>query len=265
MAIKRKYQVAIIGLIILLLAVGAGCAPAPTPVPPTETLSPTNTQVPTNTLAPTSTETPSPTPDLQATANAQSTSVAADQLASIKTELDLVGYPTTGSLVWYQTKPVSISPSVNQKDFNELIDKNLIASDFIFKTDITWSATSLVFCGFNFRADTNIDSGKHYEFLFMRFSGLPAWDIEYHDAGEFVKNVTDKIRFSDQIVIDNNATNKFILVAKGNVFTVYINDIRQGDFYDFGNSLTKGTFAFMALQDSGSSTCKFDNSWIWAY
>jgi hypothetical protein len=56
-----------------------------------------------------------------------------------------------------------------------------------------------------------------------------------------------------------------MLVAKGNVFTVYINGVRQGDFYDFGNSLTNGSFAFTALQDSGTSSCKFDNSWIWVY
>jgi hypothetical protein len=262
---QGNIQIALIVMIISLMAGAAGCSPAPTQVPPTETLSPSNTPVPTSTLMPTNTVIPSPTPDLQATSNAQSTQVAEDQLAAIRTDLDLVGYPESGHLAWYQTKPVSITPSVNQMFFDELIDESLNASDFIFKTDITWNATSLVYCGFNFRADANIAKGKHYEFLFMRFSGLPAWDIEYHDAGEFVKNVTDKVRFSDQIVIDNNATNKFILVAKGNVFTVYINGVRQGDFYDFGNSLTQGTFAFTALQDSGTSSCKFDNSWIWVY
>jgi len=257
----------LVSTLLLLPIITIACNPVPKQETPTQTqtLSFTDTPTFTSSPLPTMTSTSTVTPDMTATYSANATMVTAERLKLIKPELDLVGYPETGSITWYQVDAINIVPAKNQTLFYKTIDEKLIAGDFIFKTDITWSATSLVFCGFNFRAGENIEKGNHYEFLFLRISGLPGWDIEYHEGDEFVSTITERIHFSDAMKTENNATNEFILVARGNQFTVYINKIRQGTFFDYGNKLTEGQFAFLAFEDSGASSCKYDNSWLWSY
>lgn len=263
---KIRRSITILGL-FSLLSFFVGCTSISREVAATVTQLPTNTLSPTSTSTstPTATFTSSPTPDSAATEFALATQTTSDRLKSMEKDLKMVGYPETGYLAWYQTLPISVIPAVSQKMEYELVDENLVVADFIFKTDITWSATSLQFCGFDFRAETDLENGKKYNFIFMRFSGLPAWEIDYYENGEFVKAITDRSHFSRALITDNNATNEFILVAKGNEFTVYINKVRQGTFFDYGNELSAGQFALLALQDSGQSVCTYSHSWIWVF
>ena len=47
-------------------------------------------------------------------------------------------------------------------------------------------------------------------------------------------------------------------------FVIYVNDVRQGRYFDYSKQRTEGTFAFLGNQDSGEGTCNFENSWVWA-
>lgn len=263
---KMKYRMILL-VIFMLANLLTGCASPATQVPPTEDLLPSETPPPTNTFTPEPSLTlqPTSTPDVKATNNAAATQLVDKRLEIMKPDLDLVGYPESGSLAWYQLNPISLVPRVNGSLYYDLINEDLIASDFIFKTDITWSATSLVVCGFGFRAEQNVTAGSFYEFLFERISGLPGWVINYYEDGQIVSTISGDVHFSEALNTENNATNTFILVAKGNEFTVYINGVRQGSFYDYGNNLSEGQFILLYYQDSGTSECKFDNSWLWVF
>ncbi|GEM_PF-848728 len=273
------------GWLVVLSAVllSSGCqflAPAPTPTNtalpsntavPTDTATPlpTDTPVPTDTPTPIPTDTPVPTntptitPDRAATQAAASTATAEVVIADIREQLAAVGAPTdVGYLGWLQERALSIDVSGAGDYVYDPFAEDLEASDFVISTDVTWEATNIVICGMMFRSEPNFEQGKQYQLLFLRFSGLPAWAIEYYRYGEFQKSVTT-VKFSDYLDLDNGATNHLVMWAEGGKFTIYINDTRVGDFYDYSESAYEGYFAFFAGQDAGQSTCTFDNTWVW--
>ena len=140
--------------------------------------------------------------------------------------------------------------------------EDLVASDFILSTEITWQTEGLIMCGLIFRSEPNLEVGAQYSFLYMRLSGLPAWAIEYYKDEVFVTSVTT-VKFSSAIDMDNGATNNLILAAEGNKFTLIINGEKMGSFYDWSSLRQDGKFAFQGVQEAGPSTCTFANTWIW--
>jgi hypothetical protein len=247
-------------MFLLLSACGTlplGAAPTPTALP-TDTLQPTASQTP----LPTLTSTPTETPDVTATA-AFSATLAADDVMS---ELDKVLGDTDipykkGHLVWQQEDPLSIEMEGPDSQILE-IDEDLTAGDFIFKSDVTWDATGLLLCGATFRSEPDLLKGKQYQFLFLRFSGLPAWAIEVHEFGQY-RNSPTKTKFSDALDLDNGATNQFVLAVQDDHFTLYLNNARQGTYYDYSKQRAEGSFGFLAIQQSGRGSCEFENSWVW--
>jgi hypothetical protein len=200
---------------------------------------------------------PEPTPDYLATQRARAEEVVVSQLE----ELDL---PTSGYLAWVQDEPISISltgPGGQYVTFAESVN----AADFVIYGEITWDTNAWPDCGLYFRADEKYTHGDYYWLRFLRFSGLPAFDIEYYRDGEFVTNVTQNVRFSDYLDISDGATNSVALSSVGNEFNVFINGYNEGRYYDYSSYLSQGYFAFLAYQDSGDTICTFDNSWIWLY
>lgn len=233
---------------------------------PTPTATFTSTPAPTETPTPTPSNTPTPTPNATATAAFQATESA----NSVVTELDTLladkdsdlNYKN-GYLAWQQAEPEILALTEPGGRFAP-IGERLQGEDFILKSDVVWQAESLVICGLLFRSEANLSSGKQYVFQFLRFSGMPAWDIEFTDSGYSRSNITQKVRFSDALELKNGATNAFLLVAKDNAFTVYINGVRQGKFYDDSRLAQKGRMAFYAAEDGNKSSCTFKNSWMWA-
>ena len=266
---KSPYNIS--GVLLGLVLVGMACSSsqlgmasptseptisAPTQPAPTETRIPTDTPLPTNT--------PKPTPDKKATQSALATEVAQNALDQVNSDLEKIGLSVgKGSIGWVQDEPYTIEMTTFGDSFYSEFAEDLVVSDFIIKSEITWESDGLVYCGIQFRSEANYVEGSHYRFQTMRFSGLPAWDIELWDKGDFQKNITGKVRFSDALNIENGSTNTYIVSVEGNEFTVYINDVRQGTFYDYSNSTDSGRFAWLAFQESGPSSCSFDNSWIW--
>jgi hypothetical protein len=196
---------------------------------------------------------------------AKATQGAEALLSVVKEELAKIDMTTdVGKLGWMQTAPEVIKLDTAWEYDVIPFAKNLVASDFVLKTEVTWEAEGgLLICGLIFRSEADFITGNQYQLLYMRFSGLPGWDIESYKAGKFFSNVTGKIRFASAIKMDNGATNKFILIAEDNKFTVYINDQRIGSFYDDSKVRSDGRFAFYGTEEAGTSSCKFDNSWIW--
>jgi len=260
-------QITLIALITILMT---GCRSGPsaldqaatmvaqtvTAAPPTETPLPTFTPLPTDTPTPA----PTSTPDVGATTTAQASDVMSELSILVG---DTVPYQD-GHLAWQQTEPIIIEMSGPQTEGNfREIDKNLKAGDFIFKSDVTWNASGIIICGTIFRSEEKINFGKQYQFYFYRISGLPAYFIDVHEFGDFRNTITDA-RFSDQLDVSNNATNKFVLIAQKEQFTVYLNGVRQGRFFDYSKQRQEGLFAFLAWQQSGDGSCEFENSWVWA-
>ena len=57
-------------------------------------------------------------------------------------------------------------------------------------------------------SDVEIAIDRHFQFL--RFSGLPAWVIEFYDDRVFKGSVTGQIKFSSALNLNSGATNQFI-------------------------------------------------------
>ena len=222
-----------------------------TPEPPTATLPPTKT--------------PTATPDSTATIMAQSTQEAEEVI----TEVDKLLSDTdisykNGHLAWQQSESIAINMTGPSRSATiKEIDQNVKADNFIFKSDVTWEASGWMFCGSIFRSESNIKTGKQYQFYFLRLSGLPIWYIDVFEHGMF-KSTISKEQKSREIDMDNGAVNQFVLVAEDEKFTVYFNGIRQGRFFDNSKQREEGSFGFFAWQESGSGSCKFENSWVWA-
>jgi hypothetical protein len=142
-------------------------------------------------------------------------------------------------------------------------DRDLTASNFIVKSDVTWwEASGIIVCGITFRSEPNIEEGRQYQFAYLRLSGLPAWEIELFDFGRF-KNTLTRTQFSNAIDQANGATNQVVLIAQDEQFTLHINRARQGRYFDYSKQPMDGAFASNGSQDSGKGTCKFENSWVW--
>ena len=246
-------------LLMLFIACGnmPGISPAATPSP-----EPTSTFTPFPTASQTLTPVPTATRNIVATVEAKQTQTAGDTLGELDKILgDSDITYKDGQLVWQENKPITVGltgPDGKYVDF----DEKLIAGNFILKSDVTWSATGIIICGIIFRSELNLVEGKQYQFLYMRLSGLPAWAIEVHEFGRF-KNSPTTVKYSSALNQANDATNQVLLVAQDEKFTVYINGVRQGGFFDNSKQRTEGAFAFLGYQDSGEGSCKFENSWIW--
>lgn len=252
-------------LMIAALACG-GTAPQPTSEPTATLVKPTSTPKPTDTPVPTDTATPlppTPTPDAAATAAVRATQSAADVLGELEKLLGDTDIPyKDGHLLWKQTKPSKISMTGPADQIVE-VDEDLTAGNFIFKSNVTWEASGIVICGVIFRSEPNLLNGRQYQFPYLRLSGLPAWAIEVHEFGRF-KNSPTNIKFSNALDLENGATNQFVLVVQNDNFTVYINQVRQGRFYDYSKQRMDGYFGFFANQDAGNGYCEFENSWVWS-
>jgi hypothetical protein len=228
----------------------------------------TSTPAVTHTIAPTALPTDTPTiiststPNQTVTAALQATETSAsvlDELDEVLGDSD-IDYDQ-GHLAWKQSKGMKVKLSGPSADYLT-VDDNLMAGNFILKSDVTWEATGIIVCGFIFRSEPSIERGRQYQFNYLRLSGLPAWEIDLVEFGRF-SNTPSGTKFSDEIDQGNHATNEILLVAQDEQFTVYINQARQGRYFDYSKQRSDGFFAFEGSQESGNGLCEFKNSWIW--
>ncbi len=252
---RLKLLVVTFVLLIPLIGVNLACGFSFLAEP---TLTPTPSETPTSTNTPLPTATRTATPNLQATQLAEREQAIRDML----TQLDLSA--DDGYLGWYQTREIAIDIEGLSWIFYPFAE-DLIVGDFVLYTQMTWDTNTWPICGVWFRSDDRWEWGDQYMLRILRLSGLPAWAIEYWKDGYYVNTVTEKIRYSSFLDLDDGATNDIVLAAVGNEFKVFINGVFEGRYYDYSSKLSEGQFAFSASQDAGETTCSFDNSWVWVY
>lgn len=261
---KRFLYILLLVSMLLTSCGGLGVvSPTETAMPPSNTPSPTFTPLPTDTATPV----PTATPDAAATAGAQATAGAETVLSELDKVLGDSDVPyKDGHLSWQQTEPLIINmqgPSGDTASILE-IDENLTAGNFIFKSDVTWNATGWMYCGSVFRSEPDIKLGKQYQFYFLRFSGLPIWYLDVFENGSDYLGTISKEQTASILDMTNGAVNQFVVVAEDEKFTVYFNGERQGRFFDNSKQRNEGSFGFMGWQESGTGSCKFENSWVWS-
>jgi hypothetical protein len=96
-------------------------------------------------------------------------------------------------------------------------------------------------------------------------------EVRLIEISGFVDGVEDGRALAQQVrcvsgALDlaNGSTNRFIIVAQDNQFTVYINRTREGRFFDNSKQRSDGALGFFGAQESGKGTCEFENAWVWS-
>jgi hypothetical protein len=259
-------------MLILLVLLASACGTdtvepqIPTPVPPTATLpEPTDTPLPTPTDTPAPTETPIPTstPDFAATAAVEATQIVQAKIEEIDEELQKVNQSAEqGHFGWSSDSPEEIFlDSYGEAMFVPFAERTQY-SNFVLHVNIKWESTlGFAGCGVFFRSEESLEDGAQYQFLTMRLSGAPAWDVEYWKYNEWQATLTGNVKFNNVIDYDDGHTNEYVLIAEDALLTVYANDVRLGSVSI--STLSKGRFAFAAFQDAGETTCTFSDVWVW--
>ncbi len=279
--LTRKAQ----SVILVILFAGlllSGCSGAPATAAPTAPPAPTSTNPPepTATPAPTSTATqvPSPTVLPTATVNAAATA-AANKTATMEAAVqavaeyvkpDLLDFgidPKAGHVAWISEDDVRLEATAYQEEKAYTLDRTVgSVSDFVLKTRVSWNSSGgLAGCGIAFRADKDLVDGAHYHFYIMRLQFHPFWDFEYHDQNQWKATFTSttKMVSTSHLKDDKNSTNTIALVARGKEFTPYLNGVKQTP--GTHDKLTDGLISLLAWQDSGKTTCKYMDTWVWVF
>ena len=233
--------------------------PTETSIPSTSTLTPTST----STATATPSNTPTPTVDLPATAAFESTQEAQGMLDEINPVLERVNYSTkSGYLAWSEIDPWPITSSTYGATIFEPIDEGTEYENYVLHYDVTWKSTSgLAGCGLIFHSEKNLGSGKQYRFYAFRLSGLPYWTVELWNYNWPPTSTMGRGKINSIINQENGSKNTFTLVVRDEVMTVYANDVRLSHVPI--STLHKGRIAFFAFQESGETTCAYENAWLW--
>lgn len=253
--------------LILLLATQAACSPAtpqPTETPaPTSTPLPSATPPPTDTPTPTSTptRTPTATPNREATSQAKATATQQAKMDLVAPVLKNMGLSTdAGQLAWFEEEPILLMV----QDYNSFTYTPLGEdqwANYVIHSKITWDSSSgLAGCGMLLRSDGNLDTGKHYEFDLLRLQNAPAWEmfsVKYH----YIDKYLTRYKF-DNIINDGKlSVNTLEILVQGKQFTPYINGEKKITMEN--SDLTEGYIYVIAHQESGLTTCMFENTWVW--
>lgn len=256
--------VAVLSLVLLSCSFSGGLFAQATPTA-TSTATPPPTATPTETPTPTATATPtltpSATPNRLATKKAQASATAQAQVNEVMPRLEELGLKDApGRLIYYQDEPIVLSVV----DWNTYVPA-IIAEDkvhnFVLHSRVTWDSSSgLAGCGVIFRADEDLQDGARYEFDLMRLQNAPAWWIYHVKYARLEADLTN-MQFSNYINDGKDSVNTIDLVVQDSIFTPYIN----GEKMRIAEStkLTSGIIGLIAHQESGTTLCQFEDSWVW--
>ena len=230
-------------------------------VPPT----PTQTAIPTKTVAPSATPNATATQAaiLKVTKTAEAEAEQKALIASALADIHALGIDNpSGGLVWYDDQAENLTVTDYGTWTYQTIADGHEFSNFIMKVDIQWISTSgLAGCGINFRSDhKDLDVASFYNVFFLRLSGLPSWSLDYYKDGQGESTLTWNT--SSLIKVANGAVNTYYIVADGPRIDIYAQGKRLGSATS--EKLVDGLIQIVAEQESGSTTCTFDNLWIWS-
>ena len=188
-----------------------------------------------------------------------------ESLTPIQKELASLGLdPEVGELGWIHD-PVTVAvEGYLQFDY---ANKNLatVAEDFVMAADITWNTRfGTTGCGFVARSDGNEDAFNQYLIIATRGANGHVGFITQRD-GEVIREESFDIYANGIDPLfewQNDTTNRLVIVARGNNFSIYTNGTLIGEI-DAISGFVKGFTAFVALNESGDTTCTFTNAWLW--
>ncbi|MDH5508301.1 MAG: hypothetical protein OEZ02_13845 [Anaerolineae bacterium] len=252
-----------LSLLFVLVAVILACGTQTVDAPPASPATNTPVPPPANTAPPAPTDTPIPTPDYAATEAAELAAAAQQKIAVIDEILQEYNLSTSqGSLGWVQDQPIEIrTDSYGEVSYVPVSGEDEY-SNFVLSVSIDWDSSSGVAgCGIMFRAENNVQKGEQYRFLTLRLSGLPAWDVEYYNNGNYQSTVTGQVMKNSAIDNDSGATNQYVLVVEDKTLVAYANEQKLSSVNI--TKLNTGRIAFLTWQESGESSCNFYDGWIW--
>lgn len=229
-----------------------------TALPPAETatLPPTPTEAAVETTA---------TPDAVATA-AVETAATATAAAPILAELPAYGVdPANGRLAWIHP-PVTIQASGYMSYTYANQNIATVAQDFVVSADVTWNTRfGTAGCGYVLRSDGDAEGDyDQYVALFIR-GGSGELFFAIMQDGEVLRNEITNINanaLDPAFEWQNDTTNRFTVVGRGNTFSFYSNGSYLGDVTP-SVAYERGFIAFVGLNESGTTTCQYDNAWLW--
>ena len=190
----------------------------------------------------------------------------ATRRAPVLEELATYGVdPNQGRLAWIHP-PVTIETEgfLQYNYANQNIAT--VAQDFVLAGDITWNTRfGTTGCGFVLRSDgdeeENFDqylaiatrgASGHVGFIIMQDG-----EVKTNEITDIYANGIDPL-FEWQ----NDTTNRLAVVARGNTFTIYTNGTRIGEVTP-SVAYERGFVAFVALNESGDTTCHYEDTWLW--
>jgi hypothetical protein len=153
----------------------------------------------------------------------------------------------------------------SQGGFGEVyrpIDDGVVYETYVLHTNMTWeSETGFAGCGIIFHAEDNIGNGQQYKFYTLRLSGLPGWDVELWNFGQWQSTTTGSVKLNSAIDQDNGATNEIVLIVRDGLMAAYANTTRLSNVII--STRSSGRIGYFAWQESGETSCVFSDNWIW--
>lgn len=266
---KARTLTTVLSILTLSLAACQSLStPEPTATPePTTTTAPTETPKPTNTPEPTATNTPeptaTPTPNATATAQAYATATVQAVISDIDKSLQKFELSADTGRLGFLHDPVTVKVNTYGEEKHESDFPETTFKDFVLQTDVTWnSKTGIAGCYIIFRSEPDNIDGKQYRFFMMRLLNNPLWDFEYYHLNRFQRSVSQGIQETGALLSSQDSTNTITLIVQGSKIAAYANGERLGIFND--SKLTEGSLAFGVFQESGETTCTFENIWVWS-
>jgi hypothetical protein len=138
--------------------------------------------------------------------------------------------------------------------------------DFVTAVDVTWNTEfGASGCGFVLRSDSvEFEESSQYLAVALREEGGNVFFqtrlVGETPASELVEFDVETIDPAFQWV--NNGTNRLAVVAQGETFSIYSNGTLVGTVTPL-TALSEGLVTFLAVNDSGRTTCMFENGWLW--
>lgn len=200
-----------------------------------------------------------------ATTDTGAQSATQEALAPIRAELPTYGIdPNQGALGWIQPPITVQTEGYLQYDYGGDF-LSTVARDFVLAADITWNTRfGSTACGYVIRSDGDEEAFNQYLVLATRgaqghvgFAIMQEGEIKDDEVTDIYANGIDPL-FEWQ----NDTTNRMTVVGQGNTFTIYTNGTKIGEVTP-SVAFDRGFTAFTALNESGDTTCYFDNAWLW--
>ena len=202
----------------------------------------------------------------RATLDTDSAAATASASAPFLAELPTYGVdPAQGELAWIHP-PVTISASGYMSYTYANQNITTVAQDFVLASDITWNTRfGTAGCGYVLRSDGDQEGDYDQYIALVIRGGSGELFFTIMQDGEVVRNEITDIninRLDPSFQWQNDTTNRFAVVARGNTFSFYSNGSHVGDVTP-SIAFERGFVAFVGLNESGTTTCQYNDAFLW--